>query len=375
MKIALVNLNRQYHQHKKEFDEAIGEVIARSAFIGNLNNPFVKSFEKSFADFIRIDHCVACGNGTDAIEILLKSMEIGPGDEVIVPALSWIATSEAVSNVGATPVFVDIDPNYFCIDPALIEEKISAKTKAIIPVHLYGHPADMSSIMKIAKAHNLMVLEDCAQAHGAEIEGKKVGTFGDAASFSFFPGKNLGAYGDAGGMVTTNPDIANKARMIAQHGQSGQKHTHLIEGRNSRMDGIHAAILDVKLKYLDQWTDMRIAHAKKYTDLLDGLSLKLPKVKKGYKHVFHLFVTRTKERVNLMKFLKEHGISSAIQYPKALPFLDAYLSYGHTESDFPVAASVQNEVMSLPMFPELESEEIEHIVKAIKDIEESNHTS
>ena len=374
MNIKLVDLNRQYHQHKEEFDRAIKQVIDCSAFIGNLNNPFVKTFEKNFADFIGIDHCIACANGTDAIEMLLKSMKIGPGDEVIVPALSWIATSEAVSSVGATPVFVDIDPDYFCIDSTLIEKRITAKTKAIIPVHLYGHPADMEAIMKIAKAHNLLVLEDCAQAHGAEIEGQKVGTLGDAASFSFFPGKNLGAFGDAGGMITNNSEIAEKARMIAQHGQSGQKHTHLIEGRNSRMDGIHAAILDVKLKYLNQWTDMRIAHANKYLSLLDELSLSLPKVKKDYKHVSHLFVIRTKKRMKLMKFLKEHGISSAIQYPTALPFLDAYLSYGHTETDFPVAAIVQNEVMSLPMFPELEGEEIEYIAKKIKEFEESNLT-
>lgn len=367
MNIKLVDLNRQYHQHKEELDNAIKEVIDSSAFIGNLNNPFVKTFESNFAAYIGSDFCIACANGTDAIEILLKSMNIGSGDEVIVPALSWIATSEAVSSVGATPVFVDIEPDYYCIDPALIEKKISARTKAIIPVHLYGHPADMNKIMKIAKTHNLLVLEDCAQAHGAEIEGGKVGTFGDAASFSFFPGKNLGAFGDAGGMVTNNPNIAKKARMIAQHGQSGQKHTHLIEGRNSRMDGIHAAILDVKLKYLDQWTDMRIAHAKKYTDLLDELSLSLPKIKKGYKHVSHLFVIRTKKREKLMEFLKEHGVSTAIQYPKALPFLDAYVRYGHTETDFPIAAKAQNEVMSLPMFPELNQEEINYITNCIKN--------
>ncbi len=367
MNIKLVDLNRQYHQYKEEFDNAIKEVIDSSAFIGNLNNPFVKTFESNFAKYLGSDFCIACGNGTDAIEILLKSMEIGYGDEVIVPALSWIATSEAISTVGATPVFVDIDPDYFCIDPALIEEKISAKTKAIIPVHLYGHPADMSSIMKIAKAHNLMVLEDCAQAHGAEIEGKKVGTFGDAASFSFFPGKNLGAFGDAGGMVTNNPDIAKKARMISQHGQSGQKHTHLIEGRNSRMDGIHAAILNVKLKYLDQWTDLRISNAKKYTELLENLSFNLPNSKKGYKHVFHLYVIRTKSRLELIEFLKEKGVSTAIQYPTALPFLDAYKSLGHSEDDFPVASVVQNEVMSLPMFPELKDEEIEIITQAIKN--------
>ena len=212
MNIKLVDLNRQYHQYKEEIDSAIKEVISSSAFIGTFNNPFVRSFEENFANYIGTKYCVACANGTDAIEILLKSMGIGHGDEVIVPAISWIATSEAVSSVGAKPVFVDVEQDYYCIDPGLVEENITAKTKAIIPVHLYGHPADMHSIMKIAKKHNLMVMEDCAQAHGAEIEGRKVGTFGDAASFSFFPGKNLGAYGDAGGMVTSDPDIAKKAK-------------------------------------------------------------------------------------------------------------------------------------------------------------------
>ncbi len=365
MNIKLVDLNRQYHLYKEEFDSAIKDVIDASAFVGTLNNPFVKKFEENFSRFIGREYCIACGNGTDAIEILLKSMEIGVGDEVIVPAISWIATSEAVSSVGAKPVFVDVESDFYCIDPDLIEAKISEKTKAIIPVHLYGHPADMHSILRIAKANNLMVMEDCAQAHGAEIDGKKVGTFGDAASFSFFPGKNLGAFGDAGGMVTNNPDIAKRARMISQHGQSGQKHAHLIEGRNSRMDGIQAAILDVKLKHLDQWTYMRIANAAKYLDLLKDVGLCLPKTKDGCKHVFHLFVIRAERRNEILEFLIENGISAAVQYPKALPFLDAYDSFGHKAADFPVANAVQKEVLSLPMFPELEAEEIKYIVDVL----------
>lgn len=232
MNIKLVDLNRQYEQHKPEFDAAIGGVIAASAFIGNSSNSFVRSFEENFARFNGVKHCIACANGTDSLEILLKSMGIGLGDEVIVPAISWIATSEAVSNIGAKPVFVDIEDTYYCIDPRLIESKITEKTKAIIPVHLYGHPADMTKIMAIAEKYNLVVLEDCAQAHGASIDGKMVGTFGLSASYSFFPGKNLGAFGDAGGMVTNDEKIAIMARMISQHGQSGKKHSHQIEGRN-----------------------------------------------------------------------------------------------------------------------------------------------
>lgn len=294
-------------------------------------------------------------------------MGIGYGDEVIVPAISWIATSEAVTNIGARPVFVDVEPDYYGINWKLIEEKITVTTKAIIPVHLYGHPADMNSIVKVAKKHNLLVLEDCAQAHGAEIDGKKVGTFGEAASFSFFPGKNLGAFGDAGGMVTNNSDIAKTARMISQHGQSGQKHAHLIEGRNSMMDGIQAAILDVKLTYLDHWTELRNLHAKKYSKLLEGFNVNIPKVRAHFKHVYHLFVIRTQRRAEFIKNLNENGISAAIQYPKALPFITAYESYGHIAKDFPVASVLQNEVMSLPMFPELQDDEIKYVVRVMKN--------
>jgi len=371
MNIKLVDLHRQYNQHKKEFDQAISNVIEKSAFIGNLNNPFVKSFEKNFAEFIGVKYCVGCANGTDAIEILLKAMGIGPGDEVIVPAISWIATSEAVSSAGAKPVFVDVDPDYYCIDPGLIAKEINGKTKAIIPVHLYGHPAAMPEIIKIAEEYNLLVLEDCAQAHGAEINGQKVGTFGNAASFSFYPGKNLGAFGDAGGMASNNKEIADKARMIAQHGQSGEKHTHVIEGRNSRLDGIQAAILEVKLRYLDQWTDLRISHAHKYTQLLSDSPYKLPKMQNQAKHVFHLYVVRVDRRDELIDFLRAKGISTAIQYPKALPFLDAYKDRNFKESNFPVASRVQDEVLSLPMFPELEDAEVKHIIKVILEFNEA----
>jgi dTDP-4-amino-4,6-dideoxygalactose transaminase len=361
MGIRLVDLTRQYQNHKQEIDRAIESVINDCAFVGNLNNPIVRRFEKRFSEYIGTEFCIACANGTDAIEILLKSMEVGQGDEVIVPSLSWIATSEAVSNVGAKPVFVDIEPDYYCINPKLIPEKITKKTKAIIPVHLYGHPADMPTIMEIARQHKLLVLEDCAQAHGADICSYKVGKFGHAASFSFFPGKNLGAFGDAGAMVTNNDSIAKKARMIAQHGQAGQKHTHKIEGRNSRMDGIQAAILTTKLQYLDDWTALRIRHATRYESLLSNSTIILPKTKNGYKHVFHLYVLRSKKRGILMESLSSKGISTTIQYPIALPFLDAYRHIGHSEADFPVAHAIQSEIMSIPMFPELKDEEIELI--------------
>ena len=367
MKVPFVDLGRQYRNLQQGLDTAIFSVIRDRAFIGNLNNPYVREFEKHFALFTGARYCIACGNGTDALEILIKSIGIGPGDEVIVPSISWIATAEAVSNMGATPVFADIEPDYFTIDPAKIEEKITEQTKAIIPVHLYGHPADMNRIMNIARKYNLKIIEDCAQAHGAGINGQRVGTFGDAGAFSFFPGKNLGAFGDAGCMVTNDPEIADMARMISQHGQPGKKHVHFIEGRNSRMDGIQAAVLDAKLKHLVKWTNLRIEHAASYTKQLSDVPIVLPKARADYRHVFHLFVIRSDKRNELMAFLKEKNIATAIQYPTALPFLDAYARFHHTEDDFPIAAEYQKQILSLPMFPELTNEEIDYVVSSIKE--------
>lgn len=365
MNVPFVDLGRQYNELKEQIDEAIAMVVRDHGFIGSLNNKHILEFEKSFGSFIGSKHTIACGNGTDALEILVKSLGIGPGDEVIVPALSWIATSEAVSNMGATPVFVDIEPDYFTIDPDRIEEKITSRTKAVIPVHLYGHPADMKRIMKIAHKHKLIVIEDCAQAHGATIEDKRVGTFGDAAAFSFYPGKNLGAYGDAGCMVTNNDDIAQKARMIAQHGQSGVKHKHFIEGRNSRMDGMQAAILSAKLPHLADWTESRIKHANSYSSHLKELPIDTPKVQIEYRHVFHLYVIRTTKRDELRNFLSEKDIATSIQYPAALPFLDAYAKHDLTKEDFPIVTKYQEQILSLPMFPELTDKEISYVTGCI----------
>lgn len=359
--IPFVDLKAQYLSIQSEIDEAIQNVINQTAFIGG---SYAAKFEKEFADFHGVKHCIACANGTDSLEILLQAMGVGAGDEVLVPALSWISTSEAVSTVGATPVFVDIDPDYYTIDLDLIEAKITAKTKAIIPVHIYGQPVDMTRLMEIAKKHQLKVLEDCAQAHSATFNGQKIGTFGDCASFSFYPGKNLGAYGDSGGMITNDDEIARVARMIANHGQEG-KHNHLMEGRNSRMDGIQAAILSVKLKYLNQWTDARIANAETYDALLNDSLVDTPKVVENGKHVFHLYVIRSKNRATLMEALKAENIGVSIHYPTALPFLDCYKSMGHQLEDFPVAHQVTQEIISLPMFAELSKESIEIVANLI----------
>lgn len=359
MKIPFVDLYAQYKSIQTEIDAAIANVIKHTSFIGG--EP-VQQFEKDFAAFTGIEHVIGCANGTDSIEILLQCFGIGAGDEVIVPAASWISTSEAVTAVGALPVFVDIEEEYFTINPDLIEAAITEKTKAIIPVHLYGHPANIPAIMSIAKKHNLIVIEDCAQSHAASIDGKMTGTFGHAASFSFYPGKNLGAYGDAGCMATNDTAIATKARMIANHGQQG-KHNHLMEGRNSRLDGLHAAVLSAKLPYINRWTNVRIKNASVYNDLLKGVSL--PVTKQNYKHVFHLYVIRTNERELVQKKLKDAGIDTAIHYPTALPFLTCYEQRGFKSYDFPVAFGYQTQILSLPMYAELTEEQIHYVAGII----------
>ncbi len=362
MNIPFVDLKAQYLSIKPEIDNAIQNILENANFVGG--QP-VKDFETNFAQFLGIKHCIACGNGTDSIEILLQSMGIGKGDEVIVPAMSWISTSEAVSYIGATPIFVDID-NYFTINADLIEAKITKNTKAIIPVHLYGQPADMPKIMEIAKKYNLKVLEDCAQAHNATILGQKVGTFGDCASFSFYPGKNLGAYGDAGAMLTNNSEIAEKARRIANHGQI-KKHDHAIEGRNSRMDTLQAAILSVKLPCLNVWTEKRQKNAQFYSALLqDNEIVIIPEIRKNAAHVFHLYVIKTENRELLQVKLMNAGVQTAIHYPVALPFLACYAHLRFTEKDFPVASNIQNKILSLPMYAELSEAQIKYIVEIIK---------
>jgi len=365
MNIPFVDLKSQYINHKEELDKAIQNVLDDCAFIGTSANKYVKIFEYTFANILGIEHCVGCGNGTDALEIALKALGIGPGDEVIVPALSWIATSESVSTVGATPIFVDIEPDYYTINPNSIEEKITSSTKAIIPVHLYGHPAGMDQIMVIARKHKLKVIEDCAQAHGAEINGQKVGTIGDIGTFSFFPGKNLGAYGDAGGIVTKDKELANRCRMISQHGQLDQKHKHFIEGRNSRMDGIQSAVLSVKLKYIENWTEKRIDLARLYREKLSN-KVKTPLARSGCKHVYHLYVIETDKRDELAEHLQTNSVASAVQYPTPLPFLDAYMDRGYKSDEFPIATTVTSKILSLPIYPELTDQQLDFICNLIK---------
>ncbi len=361
--IEFVNLKAQYQSIKGEIDEAITNIIDNASFIGGKT---VESFEDKFANFLGINHVIGCANGTDAIEILLQSMGVTEGDEVIVPAISWISTSEAVSNVGATPVFVDIEDRHYTIDTAKIEDGITENTKAIIAVHLYGSMCDMDVIMQIANKYNLYVLEDTAQAHNALYKGRLAGTIGDCASFSFYPGKNLGAYGDAGCMATNNADIAKKARLIANHGQAG-KHNHLIEGRNSRLDALHASVLSVKLKYIEEWTEQRIVNANRYLNHLSNLdSIICPAIRNETRHVFHLYVIRCAKRDELKQFLKKNGVETAIHYPQALPFLSCYNYLNHSKDDFPVAADMQDAILSLPIYPELSEEDVQFTCDIIK---------
>jgi dTDP-4-amino-4,6-dideoxygalactose transaminase len=361
MKVPFVDLHAQYLTIKQEIDTAIAETIKDSAYIGGNR---VSKFESEFADWLGVNHFVACANGTDSIEILLDILGIGPGDEVIVPALSWISTSEAVGTRGATPIFVDIDASY-CLNAAKIEQHITSRTKCIIPVHLYGHPADMETIMEIANRYHIYVLEDCAQAHGARINGKKVGTFGHCASFSFYPGKNLGAYGDAGGMATNDDRIAEKARMIANHGQP-TKHTHLLEGRNSRMDGIQAAILSVKLAYLDEWTNQRRKIAAQYNELLQIDGVQAPIVSEYAHAVYHLYVVQCQDRHALQNVLTNQKIDTAIHYPTPLPLLDCYKPLMQDEQNFPVAMKACRQILSLPIYPEMTPGQVSQVAQAIQ---------
>ena len=364
MNIPFVDLKAQYESIKEEIDSAIAAVISKTAFIGG---PFAQSFEEKFADFCGVKHCIGVGNGTDALFIALKALGIGKGDEVITVANSFIATSEAITATGAGVVFVDIEPVTYNIDTNRIEEKINDRTRAIIPVHLYGQPADMAPILALAEKHGLKVIEDAAQAHGAQYKGRTIGSMGDAACFSFYPGKNLGAYGDAGSVVTNDDDLAAKIRMIANHGRV-KKYDHDMEGVNSRLDGIQGAVLEIKLKYLPEWTENRRKNAYLYNERLRQTGLVTPMEIGDIKAVYHLYVVRLKNgsREAFQNFLKENGIATGIHYPIALPNLNAYQYLNHAESDFPEATKASKEIVSLPMFPELTEQQIDYVTQKIK---------
>ena len=359
-----MNLNSQYLSIKDDIDAAIADVIHNSYFI---RGPYVENFERLFSALTEMKHCVSCANGTDSLFIAIKALGIKPGDEVIVPAHSWISTSEVVTLAGGRVIFCDTDADTFTIDVDQIESKISSKTVGIIPVHLYGQTADMEKIMDLSKRYGLWVVEDCAQAHLSRYKGRMAGSFGDAASFSFYPGKNLGAMGDAGALVTNDEELARKMAMFARHG--GQKKgEHFIEGMNSRMDGMQAAILSVKIPHLDKWTKRRQFLANRYTKKLASIEeIQTPDVGPFRDHVWHLYVIRTNLRDELKKYLNEHQVETAINYPIALPFLPAYQSHSYQCEDFPNAFANQSRILSLPIYPEMPITDQDRVIMLIKD--------
>lgn len=365
MNIPFVDLHAQYLSIKEEIDAAIQDVLHKTAFVGG---PHVQSFESNFAHFCGVAHCIGVGNGTDAIFIALKALGIGAGHEVITPANSFIATAEAITQAGARVVFADIDPRTYNLDTETLESRITSKTRAIVPVHIYGQPANMDPVLALAEKHNLKVIEDAAQAHGGMHKGRRVGSMGHAACFSFYPGKNLGAYGDAGAVVTNDEDLARKARMFANHGRIA-KYDHEMEGVNSRLDGLQAAILNVKLKHLPQWTRHRQRHALLYHQYLADAPCTRPAELEGVEAVYHLYVVRVaaEARPKLQDSLKAAGISTGIHYPIALPNLKAYKYLGHKESDFPRATMASREILSLPMFPELKEDQIAYVARTLKE--------
>ena len=362
MKVPFVDLKAQYDSIRSEIDAAMSAVISESAFIGGKH---VEEFEQKFARMYGVKHCISCGNGTDSLYILYRMLGIGPGDEVITVANSWISTSETISQCGAKPVFVDMEDRYFTMNPDLIREKVTPRTRAIVPVHLYGQMCDMEKIMGIANEFGIPVIEDCAQSHFSELRGKRAGLFGTAGSFSFYPGKNLGAYGDAGCIITNDEELALKCRMFARHG-SIVKHDHRMEGINSRLDGLQAAILSVKLDHIHEWTERRIAAAQRYHELLTGTpGITLPQVRPQSRHTFHLFVIRARRRKQLQEFLKSQGVETAIHYPVPLPYLIPYRHLNHQPADFPESWAAHEEIFSLPIFPEITEQQIRYVSDCI----------
>lgn len=361
--VKFLDLAAQYQTIQQEIDTAIRDVIAKSAFIGG---EYVSQFEQEFADYCNVAHCLGVANGTDAIEIAIEALNLPQGSEIIVPANSFIASSEAVTRQGHKVVFADCNPESYVISIEDAQKRITPKTKAIIAVHLYGHPCDMDALQMLADQHGLYIIEDCAQSHGAEYKGKRVGSIGDIASFSFYPGKNLGAYGDGGAITTNNAELAKKSRMIANHGRIA-KYDHEFEGRNSRLDGLQAAILSVKLKHLPGWTQKRIAVADYYlANLKDIQQITLPVRQDWAKQVYHLFVIRTEKRDELAKFLADKSIQTGVHYPISLPKLKAY-DYTNQASEDLFANKSDTTLLSLPIGEHLNEQDLVQVVAAIKE--------
>ena len=361
-KIQFVDLVRQCQNLKPELDAAILRAVGRGDFVLGED---VREFEKEFAAFNQVPFCVGVADGTDALFLALLALGVGAGDEVIVPANTFIASVEAISQTGARPVLVDCEPDFFTIDVKAAERALTPRTKAIMPVHLYGHPADMNPLVQIAKERKLFIVEDTAQAHGATYKGRLCGTLGDMGCFSFYPGKNLGAFGDGGAIVTRNPALAEKVSLLRNHGQK-VKYVHEIKGFNSRLDTVQAAVLRVKLKYLAKWNSQRQAAAARYDQLLAGTKLSLPKAAPWASPVWHLYVVQCSDRARLQQALDAANISQGIHYPIPVHLQEAYRELGHLPGDFPVTETLAARILSLPIFPEITEEELQRVAEVCK---------
>ena len=363
--IPFVDLKAQYQSIKHEIDAAVGGVLESASFVLGKE---VVAFEEAFSAYVHTAHCIAVNSGTSALHLALLAAGIGPGDEVITVPFTFVATVAAIGYSGARPVFVDIDPRSFTMDVTRIEAAITPRTKAIMPVHLYGHPADMDPILEIARRHGLVVIEDAAQAHGAEYKGRQAGSIGDMGCFSFYPGKNLGAYGEGGAVVTGNPDFVRTIRMLRDWGAE-RKYHHVLKGYNYRMEGLQGAILRVKLRHLDKWTDMRRSHAAVYTELLRDTGMKTPGTMPYARHVWHVYGIRSENRDLLIGNLQEQGIQSNIHYPFPIHLLPAWADLGYREGDFPESEAAAREELSLPMFAELTREQVEQVSNAVEEFQ------
>jgi len=364
MKVPFVDLVAQYNSIKTPVEEAMFNVVRSSAFI---LGPDVKQFEAEFATFCEAEHAIGVDSGTSALELALRAFEIGPGDEVITAANTFIATVLAISYVGAKPVLVDVDPLTYNIDPTQITKAITKKTKAIIPVHLYGQPVDMDPIMEIAKKHSLFVIEDACQAHGSRYKGKRAGSIGHAAAFSFYPSKNLGAYGDGGIITTNDAKIAESIRMLRNYGEKAKYH-HDLQGYNRRLDTIQAAVLRVKLPHLDAWNANRRRHADMYDELFTGSNLVIPTVASFAEPVWHLYVIQVDDRDNIRNKLGERGVSTGIHYPIPIHLQKAYQNLGYKNGDFPVTEKLADRILSLPMYAELTPDMVKYTVDSVKEL-------
>ena len=361
-KVPFVDLSAQYQAIKEEVDSAIAGVLKSTAFI---TGPDLRKFEEEFAEYCGVKYAVGVDSGTSALELILRAYGIGAGDEVIIPANTFIATALAVSFTRATPVLVDANPTTYNIDVEKIEAAITPKTRALLPVHLYGQPADMDAILEIGRRHSLLVFEDACQAHGARYKGKRCGALGEAAAFSFYPAKNLGCYGDGGAITTNDPQIADKLHKLREYGQT-EKYIHAEIGYNHRLDTLQAAVLRVKLKYLDVWNQARREHAALYSQLLADSGIGIPVVPDYAEPVWHLYVVQVQGRDQLRQKLTEKGVYTGIHYPIPIHLQEAYRSLGYQKGDFPVTEQTAEHILSLPMYPELTDEMITYVVEELK---------